>query len=324
MRGTFVLSLDTELAWGSFDKSFGPKLVRAAQWENREGIPRLLDLLCGHHISATWAFVGHATLDHCTGHPELEPVNYHWYSGDWFQHDPASDESRHPEWYARSCFLKVLSAPYPQEIGFHSFSHVIFGKPGTPRKRAIQEFAACRAIAREFEIQGDAFVFPRNRAGFLDELREAGFRTIRARDMSPIHTRYSAANNVLGVLADFFALAPLAVSPYLDHGLVALPGSLMLRAMDGWRRLIPLRARRARIMKGIDRCIREGAIFHLWLHPINLYREEGKMFELLEECCECVSLLRDRGDLRVATMGETAEKYLASIEQGTKMICASA
>src|SRR2546427_343273 len=70
MSGTFVLSLDTEQAWGSFDKGLSPELVRAAEWENREGIPRLLDLLCRHRISATWAFVGHATLDHCSGHPE--------------------------------------------------------------------------------------------------------------------------------------------------------------------------------------------------------------------------------------------------------------
>jgi len=315
-----VLSLDTELAWGSFDKRFGPELVRAAEWENREGIPRLLELLCRHRIAATWAFVGHATLEACCGHAELEPVSYDWYSGDWFQHDPATDESRNPEWYARSSFLKVLSAPYPQEIGFHSFSHVIFGNPGTPRKRAIQEFAACRAIAREFEIQGDAFVFPRNRAGFLHELREAGFRTFRAPDVARFRTRHDAVNKALGVLADFVALTPLLVAPHLDHGLVGLPGSLMLRAMDGWRRIIPLRSRRARIMKGIDGCIREGGIFHLWLHPINLYREREKMFELVEECCERVSLLRDRGDLRVATMGEFAGEYLAS--HGTPAVAA--
>lgn len=312
MPGTFILSLDTELAWGSFDKRSGPQLVRAAEWENREGIPRLLDLLCRHRISATWAFVGHATLDCCSGHPELEPVNYDWYSGDWFQHDPASDESRHPEWYGRSCFLKVLHAPYPQEIAFHSFSHVIFGNSGTPRRRAVQEFVACREIAREFGIGGDVFIYPRNRVAFLDELRQAGFRMFRAPDVARFRTRSEAVNKVLGVLADFFALSPLPVTPHLDHGLVVLPGSMMLRSLDGWRRLIPLRSRRARIMKGIDRCIRKGGIFHLWFHPINLYCHQQAMFDLLEECFCRLSLLRDRGDLRIATMGEFADKFLSS------------
>jgi hypothetical protein len=314
LSGTFVLSLDVELAWGSFDERLGPELIRAAEWENRRGIPKLLEVLCRHRISATWAFVGHATLDCCSGHPVLAPVSYDWYSGDWFQRDPASNEARHPEWYARSCFLKVLRAPCPQEIGFHSFSHVDFVNPGTPRRRAIQEIAACREIAREFGIPGDVFVYPRNRVGFLDELKKAGFRAFRAPDAARFRSHRAGMNKVMGVLADFFAITPLSVAPYLDNGLVALPGSMMLRSLDGWRSIIPLRARRARIMKGIDRCIQEGSTFHLWFHPINLYYQQQAIFELLEECFCSLNLLRDRGDLRIATMGEFAHEYLTSLQ----------
>jgi len=323
MSATFVLSLDAELAWGAFDKKFGPELVRAAEWESREGIPKLLELLCRHRISATWAFVGHATLDRCSGHQELEPVSHERYTGDWFQYDPASDESQHPEWYARSSFLQVLKAPYPQEIAFHSFSHIDFANPGTPRQRAEQEFAACRKIAREFGVRGDVFVYPRNRVGFLDELREAGFRTFRPPDRTRFRSRYAIVNRVGGVLADFLGIAPLPVAPYLDRELVALPGSMMLRPMDGWRRLIPVGARRARMQKGVERCIREGGIFHLWLHPIQLYCQQETMLQLLEECLGRVSLLRDRGDLQVSTMGDTAEKYLTSLEPAAQMVCAS-
>jgi peptidoglycan/xylan/chitin deacetylase (PgdA/CDA1 family) len=324
MSSTFVLSLDAELAWGSFDKRLTPELVRAAQWENREGIPKLLNMLCRHGISATWAFVGHATLDHCSGHEEMEPVSYASYSGDWFQYDPASDESRHPEWYAHSSFLKVLSAPYPQEIAFHSFSHVDFANPGTPRRRAAQEFEACRKIAREFGIRGDVFIFPRNRVGFLNELREAGFRTFRPPDLTRYRGRHAGLNKMSNVLADLLGVTPLPVVPYLDHELVAIPGSMMLRPMDGWRRLIPAGSRRTRMRKGLERCMLEGRIFHLWLHPIQLYCQQEAMFGLLEECFAQVSLLRERGNLKVATMGETAEEYLGSLKQGINMICASA
>lgn len=312
MPGTFVLSLDTELAWGSFDKGLGPKLVRRAAWENREGIPKLLELLCRHRISATWAFVGHATLDHCSGHPELEPVKYEWFRADWFQHDPAADESRHPEWYGRSCFLQILRATHPQEIAFHSFSHVIIGNPGTPRRRAAQEFVACQKIAQQFGIRGDVFIYPRNRVGYLDELKEAGFRAFRAPDATQFRNGHDGVRKILGTLADFFAVTPQAVAPYIDHELVAIPGSMMLRSMDGWRRVIPLRARRARILKGLERAIRDGGIFHLWFHPLNLYSSQEKIFDLLEECCGRVNLLRERDDLRVLTMGEIASEYLAT------------
>jgi hypothetical protein len=311
MPGTFVLSLDTELAWGSFDRSLSPRLLRAAAWENREGIPRLLKLLCQHRISATWAFVGHAMLNHCSGHSDLDPVRYAWYTDDWFKHDPKSDEARHPEWYGRHSFLKVLRASFPQEIGFHSFSHVIFGDPGTSRRRAVQEMYACRELAREFQVDGNVFIFPRNCVGYLDELRDAGFRVFRAPDVSPFRSRSDVLGKGLGVLLDVFAITPMSVSPYVDHDLIALPGSLMLRSCDHWRSLIPSRMRRARIMKGIDRCIRDGEIFHLWFHPINLYSRQREMFDLLEACFSRICILRDRGDLQIMTMGECALSFQA-------------
>ncbi len=309
MPGTFVLSLDTELAWGSFDRSLSPRLLRAARWENREGIPRLLDILCRHRISATWAFVGHAMLDHCSGHSDLESVRYGWYADDWFKNDPISDETRHPEWYGRSSFLRVRRASFRQEIGMHSFSHVIFGDPGTPRRRAVQEFLACRELADKFQVDGDVFVFPRNSVGYLDELRHAGFRVFRAPDLSRFRVHRNLLNKTLGVLSDVFAISPLLVEPYMDSGLVALPGSLMLRSCDRWRSLIPPRMRHARIMKGIDICIREGGIFHLWFHPINLFCRQREMFDLLEACFSRLSTLRDRGDLQIMTMGECALSF---------------
>src|SRR3990172_11399596 len=112
----------------------------------------------------------------------MTPVEYNWFEGDWFQHDPCSDEARHPQWYGRSCFLRVLQAPHPQEIGFHSFSHVLLGHPGTPRSRAVQEYEACKSIAAQFNLPESAFVFPRNMPGFLDDLRRAGFLGFRTPD----------------------------------------------------------------------------------------------------------------------------------------------
>jgi hypothetical protein len=217
----------------------------------------------------------------------------------------------------------LLNAQYPQEIAFHSFSHIDFANLGTPRRRAEQEFAACREVAREFGIRADVFIYPRNRVGFLDELRKSGFRTFRPPDRTRFRIRNASANRIRGVVADFLGLTPLPVAPYLDHELVALPGSMMLRPMDGWRRFIPVGARRARMRKGLERCIREGGIFHLWLHPIQLYCQEKTMWQLLEECFGHIDLLRARGDLHVNTMGQMAEKYLTSLEPAAQMACAT-
>lgn len=62
MKGTFVLSLDTELAWGTFDLG-GAKRYRRHFEVTRERIEKLLNILEQYNISATWAFVGHLLLE---------------------------------------------------------------------------------------------------------------------------------------------------------------------------------------------------------------------------------------------------------------------
>lgn len=312
MTGTFVLSLDTELAWGAFDLSLGPALLRASRWAHDEGIPRILETLCKYRISATWAFVGHVALDRCAGHSEMEPVHYPWLAGDWFQHDPCSDEAVAPEWYGQSRFLQVRNAPWPQEIGFHSFSHVIFGHPGTPPRRARQEFAVCRGIAEQHGLAAASFVFPRNSVGYLDELRAAGFRCYRPPDLYPLAFGNPLLDRLGAVAADFLALAPRTVEPRLEDGLVAVPGSLLLRSLEGWRRFIPAGARLRRIRRGLRRCVEDGRVFHLWSHPSNFHAQPERMFTILEECCAEVDALRSAGRLRVATMGELAEEALSA------------
>ncbi|HHX96667.1 MAG TPA: hypothetical protein GX687_04295 [Clostridia bacterium] len=57
-KGVFVLSLDTELAWGMRDK---PKaVVRNKRYyeKTHKVINEILNLMINYNISATWAIVG--------------------------------------------------------------------------------------------------------------------------------------------------------------------------------------------------------------------------------------------------------------------------
>ena len=60
-RGAFLLSIDTELAWGTvhlgLDKSYQAQYAQC-----REVINRLLELMERFEIKATWAVVGHLFL----------------------------------------------------------------------------------------------------------------------------------------------------------------------------------------------------------------------------------------------------------------------
>src|SRR5687767_9232224 len=103
-RGVFVLSLDTELAWGSFDHT--PVAAFANRYPDLRGtIRRLLDLFERYELSATWAVVGHLFLDSCQrggdgrAHPECLRPQYRWYPHDWLGADPCTDRHTDPLWY---------------------------------------------------------------------------------------------------------------------------------------------------------------------------------------------------------------------------------
>ena len=64
LRPTFVLSLDTELVWGSFD-IFPPATFEARYPQIRSVIRGILDALVDREMGATWAVVGHLFLESC-------------------------------------------------------------------------------------------------------------------------------------------------------------------------------------------------------------------------------------------------------------------
>ena len=75
------------------------------------------------------------------------------------------------------------------------------------------------------------------------------------------------------------------------------------------RRWIPTasRVRQARI--GLNRAVRRGHLYHLWLHPFNLGGDDA-MFDALTRILAEVARRRERGRLRVLTMGGAAEWIL--------------
>src|SRR5262245_6236154 len=182
--GRFTLCLDLELIWGALDL-FGPERFRSAcEKEREEVIGRLLDLFVEFDISATWCALGHLFLDGCDSqssrkHPEIVRPTHHWHPHDWFVHDPGGAEAEHPTFFGRSLIEKILDCPVPQEIGCHTFSHVVFGDEGCSRETALSEVHACVKLAREFGITMQSFSFPRNQVGHLDVLREYGFTCYR-------------------------------------------------------------------------------------------------------------------------------------------------
>ncbi len=320
-RGAFTLSLDFELIWGSLDLA-GPKaLAPAVRFEREVVIERLLLLLEEFEIPSTWLVLGHLFLGRCDkrngiAHPEIVRPRHAWHPDDWFRHDPCASEGSAPLFYGRSLVERIAGSRVPQEIGAHSFSHVIFGDPGCSRDTAEGEVTETLRAAGELGLRPRSFAFPRNSVGHLDVLARHGFTCYRG----PGLTWYErggiaeqggrARSRRLAHIWDVaLARTPPVVLPEREaSGLWNLPGSMIYFPMHGVRRYVPLSRRVKRALRGLEAAERTRRVFHLWFHPTNLAAGSEAMFLGLRQILGAVRALREQGRIEVLGMGGVVAK----------------
>lgn len=317
-KGVFTISLDFELLWGSFDSGKHRKFI--AHFERNGGafhttrsiVDRLLALFRKYDVRVTWATVGHLFLDSCemsdgVKHPDMPRANHSWFNEDWYKYDPSLNLQAEPLWYGRDMVERILAAQPRHEIASHSFSHVIFSDRGCTRQVAEAEVRKCVDLASSFDLKLNSFVFPRNEMGHLDVLKENGFSV--ARGPAPFwffKPRIRALRRAGHMLDDLAAMTPSCGLPERSvSGLWIVPVSMFLQSMDGARRLIPVRSRIKKGLKGIERAVAERSLFHLSFHPTeNLCFHTDQMFQALEEIVAHAAMRRDRGELEVMTMSD--------------------
>jgi peptidoglycan/xylan/chitin deacetylase (PgdA/CDA1 family) len=306
-RGAFIVSIDTELAWGCFDRE-----DREARWaleeRSREAVTKLLTLFERYGIPGTWALVGHLFLERCSGHPEMPRPKYDWFPHDWYRFDPASDLRHAPLWYAPDMIRQIQAASPRQELASHSFAHPLFGDPGCGADAAEADIAACVEAARPWGVDLRSFVFPRNRIGHRDALARHGFSCYRGPDPAWFRSLKRPVKRAAHYLDDLLALPPPTVLPRRDGQLWNIPGSVMLQGMDGPRGWIPSGCRTRRCIAGLERAAHRREIFHLWFHPINFSVAMDRMLDALEPALHHAADLRDAGKLETLTMGALAER----------------
>ncbi len=308
-RGVFTLSIDFELIWGTLDKR-GPEGFRKVCETERHIIGRLLDLLEEFDISATWCVLGHLFLERCHAidgrpHPEIVRPRHAWLSEEWFKHDPCSTEMDSPLFYGRSLLSRIVSCRVAQEVGSHSFSHVIFGDEGCSRATAESEIATCVRLAEEVGIQLRAFAYPRNSVGYTNVLREHGFTSYRGPEAHWLEgKRVPHFVMRLARLFDVLIAAepPVVLPEQVEEGLWNIAGSAMYFPMHGLRRFIPLRLRVARARTGLDAAVTQHKIFHLWFHPTNLAEHSDAMFAGLREILAYACSMRENRQLDIVTL----------------------
>jgi peptidoglycan/xylan/chitin deacetylase (PgdA/CDA1 family) len=308
-KGVFTISLDFELIWGTLDL-FGPeRFRRACEIERTKVIDLLLDLFVEFEFPATWCILGHLFLDTCNDHkpkhPNIVRAHHNWVKGDWFDYDPCETENDSSIFLGNSLVKKIRDCPVRQEIGSHSFSHIIFSDNGCSRDAAKSEIAESVRVAKEMGIEMHSFAFPRNEVGHLDVLKEFGFTCYRGVEPNWYENRRvpESVRRSMRLLDVLRAATPPTVLPEeTESGVWNIPGSAIYFPMHGFRKHIPLALRTRRAIKGLNEAAKKKRIFHLWFHPTNLADETENMFQGLRTILQHAAELREKDKLQFLPM----------------------
>ena len=320
--GVFLLSLDVELAWGTFDH--GGLHTHADDLKQvRPLVHRLLELLDEYAIPATFAVVGHLFLDSCertdgTTHPEVGRPKYDWFDDDWHCLDPGTDVRRDPLWYAPDIIDAIQAAGQDHEIGTHTFSHIIVDDPACTPEIFASQITACAALHKQRGLPLKSIVYPRDRPAHLDVLRDCGLTNWRGREEAWYGAFTGRMHRFCHLLHRTLAFPPptYGLTNRVQDGLVNLPSSILLMPCMGIRRFIPMASRLRQARLGIRKAVRLREIFHLWSHPFNLASDE-RLFGVLERVLAEVRRLADSGQLMPMTMSGLAEQLLERQPQAT-------
>lgn len=306
-KGVFCISFDIDLLWGRHDLNYEP--FKKPLGKARKIFNVLLSKLEEDKIPATWAIIGHLFLESCKSekgvlHPEIVRPKYNWYKEEWFSSDPCSNLKKDPLWYGKDIVEALKKSSY-QEIGSHSFSHVIFGDKGCSKRCADSEVLKCLLLAKKEGIKLESFVFPRNKIGHLDVLKKYNFKAFRGAQKN-----FESKNKIIQ-LAKFLSPTPPPVYlPKTEQGLVNIPASMYFISARGPRRFIPRQLIFTKAKLGIDKAIKEKKIFHIWAHLEDFAEKYSEKMRTFNEIIDYAKYKRDEGKIEIKTMRDVAKTVL--------------
>lgn len=308
----FLLSLDTELAWGYFD-CFNPKNFSKDGGQERQSIYDLLDIFREFNIHVTWGLVGHLFYEKCEK-CEICPVKK-WEG----QHASFSQiyDTASPLWYGPDLIDAILDENEMHEIAFHGYTHRVFNEKTMSRDEARLEIEEWLRLAQRKEITPRSVIFPRNVIGHLDLFKEYGFTCYRGDELQP----EISAIPVLGrgvkryhrYLSSFIRAPGYHIEESQFQSLLNIPSTQHLfgyeQEVSSWVNTLNLHKLNIQtVTDGIRKSTREKKIFHLRAHP-NDFRSE-KDLEIMRGICRVVSEEVKNGHLTSIGMADLAENIL--------------
>jgi peptidoglycan/xylan/chitin deacetylase (PgdA/CDA1 family) len=295
--GILIITIDLEFSWGVMGERYAVKeeFVR----RGRQSIPALLDVFREFRTPATWAIVGRLLLS------ESENRDFMKASGQMYQNISLKDENL---WYAKDLIEQIVTETIGHEIGSHSFSHLLFGKPEVTQEIAEADLEAFQAICRQkIGLQPVSFVYPQHSVGFKDLLPKFGFIIYRGTTLEPFLNYPPVVRKLLRLLVRAFGITPPVAYPVWEGGLIHLPASMHFALREGAAGvLITPKMLAQRAKRGILKVSREGGVFSLYFHDHNVGFNPSAHLGALREVLVLASRLREEGELKIMTMMEFA------------------
>lgn len=303
--GSFVFSLDTELAWGSVHH--GGYANHEKEFERtRYVIDALLELFELYGIHGTWAVVGKLML--AKGETDPAVTGAGSLNGRTGPFNWRAEEDDH-YWHGPDIVERIRSCSVHQEIGSHNYTHMIMGTPGSEGHNFDHELKACKAVASERDIELKSFVYPRNEVDHLDVLASNGFTSYRGVAPSWTWRVPGTVGKRVARLADHLLPVPAPVVRATDHnGIVNVPASYSYLHRTGWARYVPISVRVRKSILTMRKAASSNGIFHLWTHPFNIASDPENLLSGLERVFREYKRLHDSGLIQSRTMTQIAEQ----------------
>lgn len=307
--GTFVISLDFELAWGTRGrpaaKNVGPYLAGT-----REAVRKLLDLFEEFDVSATWATVGGLLM----AQPGAQR-RHRMIAGSRFEDIPPGDHLSAPDWYAEDILDQILNCSVPQELGCHTLTHIYVNQKPAGRQELADELDLFLELFEDLKLpRPRSFVYPKAYQAHFDLLAERDFYAYRG----PEDRWYEHLPGRIPAAGFRIADSIAGITPqvrrceYYSHNLWMVPASQFYSPFMGAGRYVPLTSRVRTAIAGLNHAARHGGVYHLWTHPFNLGLHIDELLGGLRQVFNHAGCLRREGGLQTASMGQlVAPEYAA-------------
>lgn len=285
------ISADFEMAWAWRYSKRVKDAVEMGRTE-RNNFPIILENLNSRNIPITWATVGHLFLDHCErknekAHSDLPRPDYfeneYWEfkEGDWYDSDPCTDYKKNPEFYAPDLIEKILNSNVNHEIACHSFSHCDFSEENSNEKLIEAELNICIDLMKSFGIEPVSFIFPGNRYGNFDIIKQAGFKVIRYKSN---------------------AVKEIGYPEKLQNNLIAIHDSLNITSGN----LFDYKFLYKKFKRYVKKTIENKSICHFWFHPSISQNDIDYLFNPV---IDYLAELRDRDYIEIMTMKDIYKRF---------------